>query len=294
MAEPSLTVSGITDEVSDIMYSYVRDQAQVTSLSTVMDSSQLTFTASEPNQVSRGLIEIDDELIAVSVASQANGVCTIQPWGRAQSGSSAAAHSIGAKVTQSPLYPRQRIKNVIYGVLREIFPDIYGVSSFNVDVNLSRTNYPAPSDAWNLLRVEWLLPGPSQMWSPVKRWRQNKTPTTVELELIGPVWPGPDRVRCLYAKVPPATVTEDDLTTLGYSEEIRDVLIKGTVAHLLAYTEPSRLQIQSAQAHGRSEAVPAGSIANLSKFFYGIFKQRVKEEAEQLNLRYPIQPHFTR
>lgn len=292
--EGTLTINRIVDESLDAVYGYTRDQAQVTSLGSGFSASDTTFTIAEPGQVSRGLIEVDDELMYVKSVDNVSGTVTVQPWGRAQSGTTAAAHSAGAKVTMAPLYPRQRVRDQIYAVLREIHPDVAPVGEFFVDVNVTRSNYPTPDDCYNVLRLEWNLPGPSLMWAPVKRWRTNKTATTVEIELIGPAWPGPNRVRGLYMKNLPDTLAADEnLTALGYPQDLHGVLVLGAVYKLLAFTEPSRLQVQSVQASSRAELVPAGSISNTAKFVYNLYQQRLENLRFWYAERYPLLPKQT-
>lgn len=294
-SEDALSVPTLVDEVLDTAHGYVRSQEQSTSLATTMTDTGLEFTVADATQVSRGLVEIDDELVHVATVDLANGTATVSPWGRGRSGSTAVTHLAGARVTQSPLYPRQRVANVVYGVLREIFPDVFAVAQTLLTINPVRTNYEMPADCWHIMNVEHNPPGPTGTWIPAKRWRQNKTPTTVELELFSSTWPGVDRVRVRYMRIPPAQVTGvDDLATYGYDNQIRDLIVLGALAKLMAFTEPSRIQAQTVESHGRSEAVPAGSAQTLSRFLYQLFRQRLDDERNQQLIRWPLQPHQTR
>lgn len=291
--EGTLTVNTLVDEIIDGLHGYVRDQAMVTSTSAAFTDTALSFNVAEPQQVRRGLVEVDDEMIMVK-SVDANGVVTIQPWGRGQNGTTAAAHNMNTKVTLAPLYPRQRVRDQIYAVMREIHPDIAPVAEEFIDINLVRTNYPMPADCYHVLRIEWNPPGPTLMWAPVKRWRTNKTATTVELEVIGPTWPGMNRVRALYMKDLPSTLTANqDLAALGYPQDIHGVLVLGAMAKLLAFTEPSRLQTESVQSSARAEVVPAGSIANLSKYVYSLYQTRLQELRFWYAERYPLLPKQT-
>lgn len=291
--EGSLTINRIVDEVLDAMHGYVRDQNQVTETTTMISDSDTTFKIAERDQVSRGLVEIDDELVyAKSVAT--DGTVSVFTWGRAQSGTTAAAHGVGAPVRMAPLYPRQRVRDQIFAVLREIHPDIAPVAEQSIDVNITQTNYAMPANTYHVLRVEWHPIGPSQMWLPMKRWRQNKTATTVELELLGPAWPGVGRARALYMKnLPDTFAANEDLAALGYPQDIHGVLVLGACYRLLAFTEPARLQTQSVTAAAQSEFVPAGSISNLAKFVFGLYQQRLEALRFWFNERYPLSPKQT-
>lgn len=294
-AEPALTVASLVDEIQDALHGYVRVQDQSTSLTADISAGALEFAVDAPSLLSRGAVQIGDELVSVERVDTSTGMVLIAPWGRAQSGSLAAAHVAGSRVTQSPLFPRQRIASAIYGVLREIYPDIYAVGETRLDINPTRTNYELPYDCWHVMHVEWLLPGPTGLWAPAGRWRQNKTAGTVELELLSPAWPGDGRARVRYMRVPPTQVQgTDNLASYGYDQQVRDLIVLGVTARMLTYVESSRVQTQSVESHGRSEAVPAGSAQNLSRYLYQLFRARVEDERKQLLMRWPLQPHRTR
>lgn len=295
MTETPLTVASLVDEVLDTAHGYVRGQELHTSTSSSMTTGSLSFTVADVTKLSVGPVEIEDELVQVASVDPGSATVTIEPWGRAQGGTTAATHAIGVRVTASPLYPRQRVRNTIYGVLREIFPDIFAVASTTLDGSASVSNFAMPADCYHVLRVETKLLGPSLMWQPVPRWRQNKRASTVELEVIGPVVVGTGRVRVLYIKTPPTSLTSaDDLTTLGYDYQVRDLIVLGATARLMAYTETARVNAQSMEAHGRAESVPAGSAAALARVLDARFRERVEAERFQLLNRYPTQPHHTR
>lgn len=286
--EGALTVTGIVDEVVDALHGYTRDQDQVTELANTMSDTDTVFKVAEAPQVNRGLVEIDDELIyAMIVDSNGNG--RTFTWGRGQQGSLPAPHAVGAKVTMAPLYPRQRVRGSIFSTLREMHPDIAPIVDTTIDVNITRTNYPMPADCYHILQVQWNPPGPSQMWKNVKRWRQNKIGAGIELELLGPAWPGPDRCRIMYMRsLPTALTANQDLELFGYPQDIHGCLVLGATARMLSLAEPSRLQVQSVQSSSRAELTPAGSITNVAKYVYGLYQTRLQELRYWYAERYPL------
>lgn len=293
--EGALTVTRLVDETLGALHGYVRDQSSVTTLVNTITDSALTGTVSESNQVSRGLIEIDEELIYVnSVSTTAMGEFVIPAWGRAQHGTTATSHTAGAMVTQSPLYPRRRVRDAVFWVLREMFPRVYGVATTLFNVDVVRTNYTLPSDVWQVFTVEWHLPGPSFMWKPMERWRVNKTATGQELEMMGERWPGTDRARATYSKNPPTDFGTEDLTSYGYTQSVHDIIVLGATARMLALTEPARLQVESVESHGRAEVVQGGTTIQAAQRLYAMFDRRVEQEAFRLQQRYTLQPHKTR
>lgn len=295
MAETPLTITSLVDEVLDSVHGYSRHQDQSTSLRTSITTGDFFLTVDDISQVSKGVLEVGDEIMQVATADSASNLVTLEQWGRGLSGTTAAAHSAGARVTSAPIFPRQRVRNAIYGVLREIFPNVYAVTSTLLDGSAVVTNYALPADCYQVLSVENHVLGPSGMWMPVKRWRTNKQPSTLELEVLSPVAIGTDRLRVNYIRIPPASFGDaDDLTAVGYDYQVRDLIVLGATARLVAFLEPARVQTDSMVAAGRSEQVPPGSAINASKMLYALFQKRVEDERVQLLVRHPMQSHFLR
>lgn len=294
--EGLLTYTSLTKEILDVVHGYVREQESVTTLTSPLAAGALTFTVAKPNLITRGLVEVGDELIYVAAFDSPTLTVTVEPWGRGQSGSPDQDHVIGERVTVSPLFPIQRVRSAIYETLREMFPDVWAIGEAFIDVDVTRTNYPADPDAYQILECEWHVPGPSKMWAPMKRWYVNHTPDTLEIEILGPLWPGKAQCRYRFMKKPPANygATDDDLNAYGYRNEVRDVIVYGSVARLLAASAASRTQIESMEAHGRSSVVASGDITAASRYFYTLFRERLESERQQHMLRHPMRPHFVR
>src|SRR6266480_3713898 len=102
MSESPLSVASLVDEVLDTVHGF-RTQEQRTSLTSTLNASALTFTVSDANYVSRGPIEVDDELMHVSMIDGTTNTVTVEPWGRGQGGTTAATHTSGAKITSTPV-----------------------------------------------------------------------------------------------------------------------------------------------------------------------------------------------
>lgn len=291
--EGALNVDRITDETLDALYGYTRHQEQVTSMTSTLDATALTFTVAEGQQLSRGLVEVGNEQMTVKTVD-ASGTVVLQPFGRGVNNTTAASHAINDKVIMSPVYTRRRVRDAIFSSLREIFPSVFAVGQTLLDATIVRTNYPLPSDCYDVLSVFWHVPGPSQMWEPLRRWRVNRTSTGNEIECLGKFFPGQQRIRVLYIKNLPTDIVTDDLAALGYQQELHDILVLGATSRLLLYTESSRLQTQSVVSHGRAEVVPAGSLKSLAMDTYKLFQARAATEADRLQQRYATQPHWNR
>lgn len=291
----SMLVSDLVTETIESFRSYVREQPPTTALTAPIGNTDTTFVVADGMQIGKGLHQIDDEMVSVRSVDRTTNTVTLEPWGRGQSGSQAVSHSAGAKVTQAPNYPRTRVRDLLSGTIQEIFPDLFAVALTTLDINPAKVNYSLPADTWDVISVQFQPVGPSLSWIPVSRWRQNKTPTGVEVEVLSRVQPGLARVRVMYKKNPPGHLEfTDDLATLGYPESLRDVIVLGGTARLAAFVEGSRVQNQAQDPQVLRIAVPAGSAVNLSKYLYQLFRQRLEDEAMNLKARYPAVAHFTR
>jgi hypothetical protein len=292
----AMLVSSLVSEINDTLKTFVREQDQVTSLEGSLDASAVTFTVEDGTQVSKGLVEIDDEMVQVKSVDTSGGVVTIETWGRAEMGSTAASHSDGAKVTTAPVYPRVRVMGVLSDVVQECFPRLYGVLQTTLNANAAVIGYDLPTNVHHVLSVEHMPPGPENAWRRVPYWRQVLSTGIPQINVISACTPGIDNIRVIYARTPPdqLVLTDDLETTYGYTASHRGVFVLGAVARLLGYTEASRIQASTVESHGRSEAVPAGSATAAARYHYQLFRQRLEDEALQLQLRYPIASHFMR
>lgn len=293
--EGPLSIASLVDEVSDTVRGYIRHQDQVTSLTAPIGSADLTIPVADATGISKGLIEIEDELVQVQKVDQNAGTVTLEPWGRGQSGSAAVAHASGVRVTSFPLYPRQRVRSAIFGVLREVFPDVFAVKTTTLTGNPAKWGYVMPADCYKVISVYTRNIYDTNAWIPIRRWRTSGTETQVELDIIGPVTPGANSVRVTYIRTPPDELDQAvDLAAFGYGYELRDLIVLGSSAKLLAYTEPARIQVQTMEAAGRSEVVSAGSATTVARMLFQMFRARIDDERRQLQMRFPIQPHMTR
>lgn len=293
--EGPLTVASLVDEALDTVRGYVRNQDIVTSLVSSITNSDLTLRVGDATSLSKGVLEVEDELMQVKSVDQSTGTVTLEPWGRGISGSAAVAHAANVKVTVAPLYPRQRVRSALYGVLREIFPDIYAVKSVLLDGNPARPSWVMAADCWKVMSVHSKNIYDPNLWTPVKRWRTSTTETQIELQVLGGLVPGTSTVRVMYIRTPATELDQtSDLTTWGYDYQLRDLIVMGTTLRLLQYAEANRVQSQTMEAAARSETTPAGSTTALVRSLFQMYQKRIDDERRQLEARYPIQPHFLR
>ena len=90
----------MTDEVLGHLRSFVRDQEMSTHLTANVSFGDLAIPVDDAGILTRGRIQIGDELIWVDRPDRSAGTAVIPPYGRGMDGTSAASHASISK--QSP------------------------------------------------------------------------------------------------------------------------------------------------------------------------------------------------
>jgi hypothetical protein len=129
----SYTFSDMVDEVLINLsgYTYQQDRstyltAAVTTL-TSPSSSPLILSLGSTNDVGKGIIEIDDELLWVDSFDRVANTATVAPYGRGYLGTTASTHSVDTKVTISPIFPRYVVKKAVNDTIRAIGTQLLAV-----------------------------------------------------------------------------------------------------------------------------------------------------------------------
>jgi len=119
------TFGSMTDEVVRKLAGFTLRQDRQTHLTAAVTTTAVSITVASANNVSSGIIQIDDELIYVDSFDRNTGVLTIPPYGRGYNGTSASSHAVGARVIISPTFPSVDVKDAINETLLSTFPDLY-------------------------------------------------------------------------------------------------------------------------------------------------------------------------
>lgn len=261
-----------------------------------------SFTVADASQISPGLIEVEQELMwCTSVDTDAN---VVYVSGRGIYGSGAADHSAGAFARNDPKYPRSAIVKAINSTLLSSYPDLFGVSTTTLTAVAAEVEYGIPAEAEEILDVSWQTVGPSEYWSPVRRWRLNNLVNTGafatgrSISIFDPMLPG-RTIQVVYRKVPTklSSLSDDFSTTTGLNESAVECIVFGACSRLVGYLQPSSMSNDSAEARLLENANRMSSGATFmdaGRYYYTMYLQARQEEARRLLDRYPARMHFTR
>lgn len=282
------TFADLVVDVQDHLYSHGQIRDGVTALDGALTDSATSFAVDDGAVVRKGFVEIDDEIIEVRSSSSAGAVEAFA-WGRGERGTTAVAHADGSKVTVNPLYPKVRIKRAINEVVRSLYPDLFAVTTVeNIAYTPGQVAYALPAACQRVIAVSYRLPGSSDYYVPVTRYKMLRNVDTATwttgrvIEVYQGVPSGVD-LRVVYAGE--FTEFADDADTMadaGLAEAWTDIVRYGVLYRLLVAGEGQRLQMQSAEASARSGSAQPFQALSVSKHYLNLFTARVQEERRML------------
>ncbi len=295
------TFGQLADRVEAVLHGYTENTEASTWLVSPATSTATTVSVYDASVIGRGYVQIDDEIVFVNSTDNVANTLIIAPWGRAQRGTTAAAHSSNAKVTMAPLFPRQEIKNAINNTIDAMYPMVYAVGTYDFDYVAAQYSYQIPADVQNVLSVTYSIVGPTKEWFPARGWQLDRTAdsdafaTTKSLSIYSGIIPG-QTIHVVYSKRP-VLLTADNQeyeTVTGFPSYSEDVVVYGAAFRMVSFLDPSRLGPQSAAADILDGVRPNGSGQNASRFLYNIYQQRLNEVANNQRRQYPIRSHYQR
>ena len=297
------TFAQMADEVARKLAGFTLRQDRQTHLTTAVTLSDLEIYVNSTNNISSGLIQIDDELIYVDSYDRSNNKLIIAPYGRGYNSTTVASHAVGSKVIISPTFPMVDIKNAINETIHAAFPSLYLVNSIEFSYQPARTTYALPSDARRVLSVAYESVGPSKEWVPVRSYRVDnmanvtKFESTNTVSLYSQIIPG--RTVQVYYTSPAYTLNNasDDFSAVtGLPESAKDVIILGAQYRLVSSIDPGRLTFGSAEADQQSQIAGRAynSGTNSAKYLLALYQQRLEEEGRKLDENNPIRVHYSK
>lgn len=287
------TFDQLVAKVRQQLLGFAMNQESMSELTAGMTASDTTFTcdANTVTNLSRGVVEIDDELILVKAYDSTNGVVSVLGLtnGRGYQGTTAASHSSHALVVSNPAFPRSQIKDAINQTIAALYPELVVFSSTKITKLAPQIEYELPSDLSDVWYVVGQLIGPSKVWQPLPNWRYNPKadPTTFpsgkSLQVFDYVTAG-QGIRVVYAKPPALLSSGSDVfdVVTGYPDRYVDLVVYGTCMRLLPALESARLQLQSVETTERAALVPPQSAAKAMAMYAQLYAQRLNEEREQM------------
>jgi hypothetical protein len=294
----------LVSEVQSNLQGYTLRQDRITWLATPggISATDLTIQIGSADNLAKGIVQIDNELIWVNSFDRQNLTLSVAPgFGRGYMGTTPSPHSQNAKVILTPTFPVTMIQQALNDTINSLYPKLFGVAFTTFQYNAAQIAYPLPDDTRDVLFISWQTPGPSREWLPTNRWRIDRMAnvsafnTTKTVNIYDKIVPG--RTVQVYYSIIPNNLTnlgDDFATVTGLPESSRDVVTLGAAYRLLSYIDTGRINLSSAEADLADTKLPSNAGASASKYIFALYQQRLQEESVKLQDRFPIRVHYTK
>jgi len=294
------TLNQLVEQTIAEVGSYVKNQESVTVITSSMDSDDLTVAIDDASSLSKGIVEIDEELIYVKKSIKDSGTIQIlgvagNPVGRGWRGTTATSHVAGSVVRNNPLFPKTQVKRAILETIKGMsFPVI---ANHTFQFNGSDYSYVMPDALEDITGISWDVPDSTGVWQIIKNWRldtnyYDATTGTTKQALVLKETPMPGRdVRVQYTKFPTVITDNQDLTVSGLPSSCEDVVRLGAMYRLLSTVDAGKVTAVSVSADALDQPVAPGTSTNAAKYIFQLYTVRLAEEIgkQQANFLNTIQ-----
>jgi hypothetical protein len=281
------TLNELTEQTLGEINGYVRNQESVTIALNVVTADDLSITVDDASAISKGIVEIDDELLYVKKSIAASGTLQIlgttsNTVGRGWRGTTATSHVSGSVVRNNPLFPRTQVKRAILETIKGMnFPVI---KQTNFDFTGSQYAYSLPSELEDITGVSWELPDSTGVWALIKRWRidtnyyDEDTNTYGQAIVLNEAPMAGARVNIQYTAFPTTITDNQQLTVSGLPNSCEDVVRFGAMYRLLSTVDPGKVIATSVSADALDQPVSAGASTTAAKYLFQLYSVRLAEE----------------
>lgn len=290
------TFAQMVDDVRAHLRSYTRDQELSTHLTSSATASALQLEVSDASLISRGRIEIDDELLWVERVDRANNAVTLAPYGRGMDGTTAASHGINSRIIVQPLYPKQMVKDTINQVIGGLGSQLYAVDTTDLAATPTNVQYAITANAERVLSVTNDYDSVYGDVEYVRRWKfdpQSGTSATGKaLYIYEPTATG-QTLTVTYFRKPVLLSDGDDFSDTLLPSTSYDVIVLGAAARLMATSSAymsSTRAIEPAQLDTKQDS---NQVLQQSRYLFTLFQARLEEEKTQLLNSYVTRAHYT-
>lgn len=298
------TLGEIVEATLAQLRGYTRDQEMSTHLTSAITFDAREIAVNDASVLTRGRIQIEDELIWVDSADRGNSTGAIPPYGRGFDSSTAAAHAAGTRVVVQPLYPRKMVKDNINQSIRTVGQKLYGVETVTLAGDPTTATYDLPAYTRDVLSVKVSERNPS-LANVEPAWARNWTfdkhaPTAMSdtgkaLYLYGSgVDPTLD-ITVVISRDPIAIYFDSQLfTECLLPLSAADVVYLLTASRMLNMTTSMTVNTRAVDAHSMNSKVPVDTASSQSKYLYQLAMSRLEEERQRLLNETIQRAHYSR
>lgn len=279
------TLNELVQQTIGEIGAYVKNQESVTIITNDIDANDLNITVDDTKAISKGIAEIDDELVYISKTIESSGIIQVLGTSSVASGrgwrsTTATSHVAGAVVRNNPIFPRSQVKRAILDTIKGMNFPVISNETFTFDG--SDYSYVMPDSLIDITGVSWELPDATGVWALIKRWRLDTNyldSGTTKQALILNEAPMPGQsVRVQYTKYPTTITDNQELTVSGLPSSCEDVVRLGAMYRLLSTVDPGKVTATSVSADVLDQPVSAGASTSAAKYIFQLYSVRLTEE----------------
>ena len=296
------TIDQMIDTSLMYMYGMNTHQDQETHVTAAYSTTDLTISVDNASILSRGMLEVADELMQATSVDVNAGTVTIAPYGRGYRGSTAKTGAIGDRLVANPLIPRSMMASALGEAVLGVFPDLRAEGTTTFTTSGSINTYALPAGTINVLEVNYKTRGPSKEWVPARRYQVNAAtnatafPTGASISLYDQVATG-TQVHIVYTAEPTELGTDHTLgfaAVTGLPESSLDVIRYGAAWRLGGMFDTPHLAGKSAEADFASNVRPIGAGQAFGKYMFQLYATRLAAESRKQKESHPVRQHYTR
>jgi hypothetical protein len=290
------TLSQMVEDVRAYLRSYTRDQELSTHLTAEASASALQLEVGDASTISRGRIEIDDELLWVDSVDRANNTITIAPYGRGMDSTTAAIHPVNTRIIVQPLYPKQMVKDTINQVIGGLGNQLYAVSTTTVSSSNNSVEYELPSNTERVLSVSVDYDTSYNDIEYLRRWKYDPQSSQFAsgkaLYVYEQMRTGATLTVTYFAK-PTLLADGGDFDDSGLPDTSYDVIVLGSASRLMATSSSYLSSSRSIEANTLDGSMNGSQVLQQSRYLYTLYQARLDEEKTQLLNTYVTRAHYT-
>jgi hypothetical protein len=281
----------MTDEVLAHLRSFVRDQEMSTHLTAPVSFGDLVLPVDNATVLTRGRVQIGDELIWVDGVDRNVGTGIVPPYGRGMDGTSAASHLVGTRVIVQPLYPRKTVKDVMNQVIASIGQKLYGVEVLTLPPQVVSFAYELPAHTREVLSVRVADRDAVRVGTDIsllRTWTFDKhapvrvSSTGKALYIMDTVGPRDD-VTVTISRDPQRLMFDVQMFTESFlPQSAWDIVVLLAASRLMATADSYNIVGRSVEANALDSKVQPGAAVAQSKYLFQLGTARLEEERLRL------------
>lgn len=279
------TLNELVEQTVGEIGAYVKNQESVTILTQGVDADDLTLTVDEAESLSKGIIEVNQELMYAKKSLKASGTVQIlgtagNPAGRGWRGTTATSHPVGSVVRNNPMFPKSQVKRAILETIKGMNFPVLKNETFTF--NGSDYSYVMPDSLVDITGISWEVPDGTGVWDLIKRWRLDTNyldnGQTKQALILNEAPMSGVAVRVQYTSFPTVITDNQQLTASGLPDSCEDVVRLGAMYRLLSTVDPGKVTATSVSADALDQPVAAGASTNTAKYIFQLYTVRLAEE----------------